>query len=543
MNSTQGYLLDIQEKFEHLKVEQTRIFEMFEELASFQIRLAEFSGLSNHEDLYMKLLDVLSSTVEFSFAQILRRSEGTDGFELVHEKGVPGAMRELLTLDENLLQWAVANEQVSIYPVEDEGVLTCAQSMIVIPLVGRREVVGATVLWTPFPSEELNQHVFQMLSIFSKEVSGSMENLDLYLRTQSLTYLLDNTIESVPHAIIVFGLNDRIIACNKNAEFLFGFKRFFALEERYQDVLPKDVSHTFSALILSTLEGRCEIDQEMDYAIDARTRLTLGISSSLLSDKHGTPQGVLFICRDMSLSREVEKLRDLDSMKTEFIHTVSHELKTPLTAIMSGTDILLNDKENLSPDHKEIVGIIDDASHRLQALLTDILDMSRLEDGSIEVEREWRSVEDLVTSEANMLVNASPTHTLKLEVDEDLPKVFVDAPKIRQLLENIIGNAVKYSPKGGTITVAVQPDDDHLAVSVTDQGVGIPEADIDLIWDKFYRTELATNQQIEGTGLGLSIVKHIVDLHDGEVRIASQENAGSTFTIRLPVKRSSQEET
>jgi signal transduction histidine kinase len=249
------------------------------------------------------------------------------------------------------------------------------------------------------------------------------------------------------------------------------------------------------------------------------------------------PIGVLFIGRDLALSREVDKLRRLDQLKDEFVHTVSHELKTPLTAILGGTEILMLDLQRLEPDQRELLQIVDEGSRRLRTLIDDLLDLSRLEGGRVELYLSDEQLSQIADQTIHFLAARGP-HRVEREY-RSVPRVRVDRDKIRQVFENLLSNAIKYSPGGGAITIRITQTEggEAIQVDIADQGIGIARDQQAKVFEKFYRVDASTTAQVEGTGLGLSITQHLVELHGGKIWLDSAPGRGSTFSFTIPLER------
>jgi PAS domain S-box-containing protein len=233
---------------------------------------------------------------------------------------------------------------------------------------------------------------------------------------------------------------------------------------------------------------------------------------------------------DISARKEVERLKD------ELVSTVSHELRTPLTTMLGFVGLLRN-REMTREREQELLAIIEQEGQRLTRLLNDFLDIQRLESGRQEYH--WQALE--ITSllhEALALYAASTTrHTLINAVPAGLPPVTVDPDRLRQVLDNLIFNAIKYSPAGGNITLGARSEADEVVVWVADQGLGIPPEAMSQLFSKFYRVESTATKGIGGTGLGLPLVKEIIEAHQGRVWVESEPGKGSTFSFSLPLAR------
>lgn len=233
--------------------------------------------------------------------------------------------------------------------------------------------------------------------------------------------------------------------------------------------------------------------------------------------------------------RNVTELRRLESVRKEFVANVSHELRTPLASIRALVETLeagaIDDPEVSGEFLGRIVGEID----RLTALVDDLLDLARLESARGQVHPEPLDPHDLLSRAAERLRPQTERARLllRVEVDAGLPLVLADRARVEQVVLNLVHNAIKFTPAGGSITVAARVAEGMLEVAVTDTGSGIPEADLARVFERFYKTDRA--RRSEGTGLGLAIAKHIVQAHGGGITATSAPGAGASFVFTLPI--------
>jgi two-component system phosphate regulon sensor histidine kinase PhoR len=236
--------------------------------------------------------------------------------------------------------------------------------------------------------------------------------------------------------------------------------------------------------------------------------------------------------------RDVTELRRLESVRREFVANVSHELRTPLASIRAVVETLeggaIDDPEVADDFLHRIVGEVD----RLAALVDDLLDLARLETGRVHLSLEVLDPLDLLSRAAERLRPQIERArlTLLIDVPPELPPVLADRARIEQVLLNLVHNAIKFTPAGGSITVRARVRGDELVTEVIDTGAGIPEADLPRLFERFYKADKA--RRSEGTGLGLAITKHIVQIHDGTIAVTSTLKHGSTFTFTLPLASS-----
>jgi two-component system, NtrC family, sensor histidine kinase GlrK len=231
------------------------------------------------------------------------------------------------------------------------------------------------------------------------------------------------------------------------------------------------------------------------------------------------------------------KLKEMDKMKSDFFSLMAHELRMPLASIKEGTNLLLRGiGEEAKEKRKEVLTIIAEESNHLIDLVNSLLDLSKMEAGMIALKLEKSNIRSLIHKAVSGIGPLAMTKNVSVEVQisQDLPDVTMDGERILQALRNLIGNAVKFTPRGGHVTISAHPTEKEVRVSVADTGPGIPKEDLSAIFDKFQQATLTSYNKIKGTGLGLAIVKHIINAHGGKVWVESETGHGSIFTFHLP---------
>jgi K+-sensing histidine kinase KdpD len=236
-------------------------------------------------------------------------------------------------------------------------------------------------------------------------------------------------------------------------------------------------------------------------------------------------------------TRKVAALRELDRMKTELLSTVSHELRTPLGSIKGYATTLLSHGTKLRKDEqREFLEIIDSEADRLRELIENLLDLSRLEAGVLRIDKEPVRLGATVREVIRKVQLSAPHHHLELDWPPEDPLVSGDKRRLYQVMQNLLTNAVKYSPNGGCIALSAKTRGRDLVVSVRDEGLGMPAAELDRIFDRFHRVQGGVASGIGGTGLGLAICKGLVEAHGGRIWADSEgEGQGSTFRFTLPL--------
>ena len=232
-----------------------------------------------------------------------------------------------------------------------------------------------------------------------------------------------------------------------------------------------------------------------------------------------------------------EKLQEAMELKSQFISTVSHELRTPLTNMKEGIGIVLDGVAGeINDEQRNFLDIAKRNVDRLARLINDVLDFQKLEAGTMKLNIQENDINEVVGEVHKAMVSSAKKKGVDftLELEDNLPKAGFDRDKIIQLLMNLIGNAIKFTPKKGQVSVAVRCRSEELVIRVSDTGMGIPKEALPKIFGRFYRVH-RPGEQIQGTGLGLAIVKGIVMMHDGRIDVESEVNRGTTFTVFLPL--------
>jgi two-component system, OmpR family, sensor histidine kinase BaeS len=237
------------------------------------------------------------------------------------------------------------------------------------------------------------------------------------------------------------------------------------------------------------------------------------------------------------LEREASKRDQLDRLKDEFVLTASHELRSPLTSVQGFAELLMLDRDSLTPRQVETVEIILDNCRHLVRLLNDLLDLARSDAGRLSIQPRPTELAPLIDDAVRTMRGQTETarQNLAQQIEPDLPLVNVEPSRIRQILVNLLTNAHEYSPEGASIAVTARSEGAEVVIAVIDDGPGIPESQLDQIFERFTRGDAGLTQRVGGTGLGLAISKSLVELHGGTIEAESTVGEGSTFSFRLPV--------
>ncbi len=265
----------------------------------------------------------------------------------------------------------------------------------------------------------------------------------------------------------------------------------------------------------------------------------------MILDIEGHPIAVLAIAHDITdrlgaaeLDKEAVMLRELDHLRQELIGDVSHELRTPLATIKGYSTLLLHYGAKLDEERKlEALESIDEATDRLTQLVDNLLDISRLESGTVKLEKCPTDILALVGSNVAEARLIHPGHAISFTAENPVPLIEVDSKRIRQVINNLIDNAVKYSEKGTAIAIKVTASSNAITISCSDKGIGIPEHEFGAIFERLYRVK-QDKMGRPGVGLGLAICKKLIEAHGGQIWVESEVGKGSTFYFTLPAETS-----
>ena len=365
------------------------------------------------------------------------------------------------------------------------------------------------------------------------ELANSLNDLsDVFRLTHENLIQEKNRLSSVlsymSDGVIATNRLGQITMINSTAQRLLNLDRETATQMSILDILDGENPYTYSELLSKTPEIHLSRRDANDEFV------TLRVNFALIRKESGCISGLVAVLHDATEQEKEERERRL------FVSNVSHELRTPLTSVKSYLEALddgaLN--EEIAPN---FIKVSLDETNRMMRMISDLLALSRIDNKSTQLNVEMTNFTAFMTYILNRFgqIKSQETNPGKsYEIIRDYPVnsiwVEIDTDKMTQVIDNILNNAIKYSPDGGKITVSMKTTDTQLIVSISDQGLGIPKKDLPLIFDRFYRVDKARSRAQGGTGLGLSIAKEIVKQHNGFIWAKSEYGKGSTFTIVLP---------
>jgi two-component system phosphate regulon sensor histidine kinase PhoR len=369
-------------------------------------------------------------------------------------------------------------------------------------------------------------------------INTMADSLQLQMnRIQEDESRLKSVLENMMSGVVMIDREDQIVVMNRSAEDFLGFstdellgKKFYEAKQQFE----------FTQLIHECIEKREHIRDEMIFYFPEERILEVNVSPMSQSDEDWA--GVLIVLHNITAVRRLERMR------SEFVANVSHELKTPIAAVKGFAETLLAGALNDKEIAKSFLQIIFDESERLNRLIGDILELSKIESKRIPLQFSPVEMKSLIERSLHMMRSeADKKHiSFDMQVDEDI-YIEADEDRLRQILINLLSNGISYTPEGGKVKVIVEPihsptdrDDEYERVRmiISDSGIGIPKKDLPRIFERFYRVDKARSRETGGTGLGLSIAKIIIALHKGEITIDSKEDEGTEIKVCFPLASS-----
>ncbi|OGR93569.1 MAG: hypothetical protein A2992_05510 [Elusimicrobia bacterium RIFCSPLOWO2_01_FULL_59_12] len=332
-------------------------------------------------------------------------------------------------------------------------------------------------------------------------------------------------LSALVEGVVAVDHEGRVLLLNPAAERLFEAASGNLTGRPVLEVLRHNALHE---LIQQTLRERRPVSQEITiHSPQARTLVAQALPVTYGENRAGV----------LAAFHDITELRRLERVRQEFVANVSHELKTPLTAIRGYVETLLTGALEDKAHNREFLGIIEEHARHLSLLIDDVLDLSAIEAKRVDYRFEPVSLADITERLIKGLAPMAKAKDVKITnlLTDKLPKVRADRDKLAQILMNLIDNAIKFNKTGGSVKIAARPDNGNLVVSIQDTGVGIPPGDLPRVFERFYRADKARSHDIAGTGLGLAIVKHLVEAHRGAVTAESEPGHGSVFSFTLPV--------
>ena len=476
----------------------------------------------------------LGSKVPASYGDVLRSSKMSIG------EGMPGrvyANQEPIWIDDL---------QQGSDPVRTEASkIANLRSAIAVPVLIWPDVAGVLILLTRRQTQ-IDRELFQTLAAVGAQVGQFITRRKALEKLQETTELQRAILQSANFSIIATDAHGVIKSMNAASEAWLGYRQdeligkatpvmlhdWKELVERAENLSAESnakVDPGLDALFHRARRGEAD-EADWTYVRADGSSFAIHLSLSALRASSGDVSGFVAIAQDITERRAVDK------MKNEFISVVSHELRTPLTSIRGSLGLLAAGMlGNVTDKAQRMLQIAISNTDRLVRLINDILDIERLESGKIALDRQAVDAEHLVQQAVETMRGMSDKNNVHVELLPVSGQIFGDPDRILQTLTNLISNAIKFSPEGGSVVVSATSDRTHMQFSVEDHGRGIPEDKIGAIFERFQQVDASDSREKGGTGLGLAICRTIVQQHGGRIWVRSHLGKGSTFSFTIPL--------
>ncbi|EHX3647407.1 two-component system histidine kinase PnpS [Listeria monocytogenes] len=364
----------------------------------------------------------------------------------------------------------------------------------------------------------------QDLSISVNTLAESLETqmFEIKQNEQRLNAIVQNLVSGV----MLINVDKQVIMTNRTMYQILGETEITG--KPFYEVIK---SFALSQLIEATFETKTI--QQKEIILYFPREMILDASVSPILGENGEITGIILLLHDIT------QIRHLENVRSEFVTNVSHELKTPVTALKGFAETLLDGAMYDEVLLKKFLTIIKEESDRLHRLIMDILALSRIEQNPVAENVELVDVDEVIEQSARTIFEMATEKNIRVTIPEKTSAsvmIEIDRDKLQQIVINLLSNAINYTPVDGKVEVKLIEQEAEVIIEVTDNGIGIPAKDIDRVFERFYRVDKARSRHSGGTGLGLSIVKHLVENCGGRIEVESQEEVGSTFRVTLPKK-------
>jgi two-component system NtrC family sensor kinase len=393
-------------------------------------------------------------------------------------------------------------------------------SVLSLPILTRRGTQG--IIYVASGKEEtFNDNLLHIFSLIVSQISAAVENAHLFQQVEQERARLAAILASSTDAVLVVNRNGRIVLDNPAAWAVIGTK------ESKVGRLLVDSTHLVALINLfeSAMQGGKPTGE-----------IALEDGRTFFANLSPVSVGETGVIGWVATMQDVSHFKELNQLKNDFVNTVSHDLRSPLSTILMATN-LIGDAGELNNEQWSLLNVIDSRVKSMSHLIDNLLDVGKIEAG-IDMEMEACDLTAMIEEVTTALLPQAIVKNIKVVniVDQELPSVMGNTIRLRQVIHNLMSNAIKYTLNEGTVTVkAYLHDDNEIRLQVVDTGIGIPASDRPHVFEKFYRVRGSHALTIKGTGLGLAIVKSIVEKHQGRVWLESVVGEGSTFTLALPV--------
>jgi len=419
------------------------------------------------------------------------------------------------------------------------------QQSIALPLKFAEEPLGIMIVFRNYKSNA-SANDMQILQSFADQAAIAVHNAQLYERINQEKQRLAAILQHSADGVMILSHDLTIVRFNRALERLTGWQAEDAIGSHQDDVITWEqleggdlsdaIADGWPFTLAASNHEEAPLYVEGDLARPDGMTISLGITYAPMFNPDGTVNSIIANVRDISNFRQAQE------MQNTFISVVSHELKTPV-AIIKGYAATLNraDAQWNEQIVHDTLDVIEEEADRLTDLIQNLLTASRLQaQREMILEISDIAIDKLIQRSVERYRSQTNIHTFAVDLPDDFPLIEADQTRIRQVIDNLLGNAIKYSPEGGAITVGASYDAQSVSVYIQDNGVGLQPEDQKRVFERFFRVDGKLSRKTQGTGLGLYLVKAIIEAHDGAITVESQAGDGSTFYFSLPCHHKNQ---
>ncbi|MFH0792782.1 MAG: PAS domain-containing sensor histidine kinase, partial [bacterium] len=376
-------------------------------------------------------------------------------------------------------------------------------------------------------------------------ISLTLENSNLLSASQSIQQRLEHILESLHFGVMTVDRSNVVRHCNKAAADLLKIAQEKAIGSLLGDWQPAELGALLALMVQRTFQRGVRLDREYEPQTAEGPEVPLGLSAVGLWNPSGKTDTVVFTLEDLTLRKEADELRRLDELKSNFVSMISHELRTPLTSMKGALHLIHGVYRNgLDETQLSLLRILSNNTDRLVRLVNDLIDVTQLETNSLMLQEESCNVEEIARQVLEDYTSAAERKEvgIRCEFPSGLPPMRLDPARTRQILSNLVDNALKFTPPTGQIELTGSVAGDKCMVRIRDSGPGIDPQFHSKIFLKFYQVDNTMTRQNPGNGLGLYIARQLALLHSGDLRINPEVKDGAEFVLTLPINSASKVE-
>lgn len=518
-------------------------------LASYWIRQRDYllkisRALTAQLDLNTVLSEVLKAAMEILGGQaaLIAIREPDGRFTIRALRGFPPRLQEhfsLLLVDipnqVDPFLFHIPDMEAKLAEIALRTGLPFSQ-VIALPMRIGRELIGVLYVIRAY-GMAFTADDRQVLTSFADQAAIAVHNAQLYQRLAQEKRRLDAILESSADGVMMMDPGQRITVFNRALAEMTGYPAAEAIGRHHDEIIiwarrdtEMDLNRaTAGGWPLAQARGKTVLYVEGDLRRRTGGVLSVGITYAPLLDPEGKLVNIIANVRDIT------RFREADRLKSTFVSAVSHELKTPVATILGYAETLTRpDAQWDSQTVRELVGVIQEEARRLDRLITDLLDASRIQARALPLKQEEVDLEVLARRVVQRFQPQTDRHDIAVRFPPHFPTVQGDPLRLEQVLNNLVSNSIKYSPEGGRIRIRGEVRPEEVIISVSDEGIGIPATEQGRIFDPFYRLDEGPGRQAGGVGLGLYLARAIVEAHRGRIWVESEPGKGAIFSFSLP---------